>query len=1054
MRGRLFPFLFIFLLCNSPLIAQDSSTGALRGRVLDPAGAPIAGAAIILSSSETGAERQTTTDANGRFTFDLVPSGDYKLIVSAGTLAPYQRDSMHIDPAQASEVEIKMSARQEKVTVSGETPMVETQSSTVGNVIGEQAIQNLPLNGRRFQDLALLTPGVTTDPRGLTSASNGDLAFGGLRGYHTQFFVDGSDNNNGFFAQARGRYRAPYQFSNEVISEFTVSTNSYGAELGGAGGAVVNVVTKSGTNYYHGSVFDYFRDSAFNARPPFVDFKPSDRQQQFGFTLGGPIVKDRAFFFAGFDQHIFHVPQVVEFLNGSTVITPVATNGVIPGDYEASDKALVFAAASQLDALAGEQRGVLDGNAAFAKVEVALNSHNHLTTRLSSSRYYGSNNVFFDPASPIVNRALNNNGEEDVATESGSITLESALSPRWISHLRAQFSRDFEDTDANSSATLQKITGILNGVGRSDILPRSTRERRIHVAETVGRSGGRHDFKFGGEFGQVWVRDYFPFEYGGEYVFDPVEVNPFTFVPQRIGGLKLTPLRAYAHGVPRFYLQDFGSAVAHPDSRQYALFAQDAIRVNDHLALNLGIRYDLQTFRSDGLVSNPLWPDSGKVPNDSNNFAPRAGFAYSTGGERPLVVRGGGGIFFTTIPQIYNAAVETNNGINNQQIFLDAARFPDNTIFPTYPNPLVNCPPGAATCAAPPDAVNLSANISAFAHNFQTPYVEQASASLEREVGGGVALEANYLFVHGVHLIRARDVNLPKPVILTYPVFDDSGTNFLGTFFNVASFATWQFTKSITCAFPPCINPLDRPIPKLGAINVFESQASSVYHGMTISARKRMGHGVYFRLGYTLAHAIDDTQDALITTAPVVQNSFATSAERGNSVTDQRNRFVFSGVAAPRPFHREHQQLAKVFDDWKLAGIVTSGSGRPVNARVIGDANQDGNSGNDRLPGVARNSFVGPDYASTDLRLSRMFYAGDKIKLELMAESFNLFNRDNERVTITDNGFRADATQFVNLTAKVNNAFYPASFRTVSSFLKPTSAYAPRQVQIAVKMTW
>ena len=1033
-------------------LAQDSSTGVLRGRVLDPAGAPLSAASITLSSSETGAERQASSDRDGRFTFDLVPAGDYRLIVAAGTFAPYERDGIHIDPAQASEVEIRMSARQEKVTVSGETPLVETQSSSVGNVIEEQAIQNLPLNGRRFQDLALLTPGVTTDPRGLTSASNGDLAFGGLRGYHTQFFVDGSDNNNGFFAQARGRYRAPYQFSNEVVSEFTISTNSYGAEIGGAGGAVVNVVTKSGTNYYHGSVFDYFRDSAFNARPPFVDFKPRDRQQQFGSTLGGPIAKDRAFFFGGFDQHIFHVPQVVEFLNGSTVITPIP-NGEV-GDFEASDKALVFAAASRLDALAGEQHAVLDGNAGFAKVGVALNSHNHLTARLSTSRYYGSNNVFFDPASPIVNRALNNNGEEDVATESGSLALESAPSPRWISHLRVQFSRDFEDTSANSSQTLQKITGILDGVGRSDILPRSTRERRIHLAETVGRSGGRHDFKFGGELGQVWVRDYFPLEYGGEYVFNPVEVNPLTFDVVREGGLKLTPLRAYAHGVPRFYIQDFGSAVSHPDSRQYALFAQDAIRVNDHFALNLGVRYDLQTFRSDGLVSNPLWPDSGKVPTDSNNFAPRAGFAYSTGGERPLILRGGGGIFFTTVPQIYNAAVETNNGINHQQMFLDAARFPDNTIFPTYPNPLVNCIPGAATCAPPLNAVGLSADISAFAHNFQTPYVEQASASLEREVSGGVALEANYLFVHGVHLIRARDVNLPKPVILQYPVFDDSGTNFLGTFNSVASFATWQFSPTITCPFPPCINPLARPIPRLGAIDTFESQASSVYHGMTISARKRMRHGIYFRLGYTLAHAIDDTQDALITTAPVVQNSFDTSAERGNGVTDQRNRLVFSWVAAPRPFHREHRELAKVFDDWKLAGIVTSGSGRPVDARVIGDANQDGNSGDDRLPGVSRNSFVGPDYASTDLRLSRMFYAGDKIKLELMAESFNLFNRDNERVTITDNGFQANAAQFVNLTTKVNNRFYPASFRTVSSFLTPTSAYAPRQVQLAVKMTF
>src|SRR5205085_9154402 len=254
-----------------------------------------AGATIKVTQSDTGLERETLTGTQGRFHVDLLPPGDYALTVQYLRFAPYQRNNIHVDIGSEPDLSVKLELRKEMVVVSGDAPVVETQSSSVSSVIEQSAIQELPLNGRRFSDLALLTPGVTQDPRGLTSSSNGDLAFGGLRGYHTSFLVDGSDNNNAFFAQARGRYRAPYQFSNEVVQEFVVSTNSYGAELGGAAGAVVNVVTRSGENYFHGSGFYYIRDSAFNARPPFVSFKPQDRQQQFGLTLGGPIRKDKAF---------------------------------------------------------------------------------------------------------------------------------------------------------------------------------------------------------------------------------------------------------------------------------------------------------------------------------------------------------------------------------------------------------------------------------------------------------------------------------------------------------------------------------------------------------------------------------------------------------------------------------------------------------------------------------------------------------------------------------------------------------------------------------------
>ena len=233
----------------------------------------------------------------------------------------------------------------------------------------------------------------------------------------------------------------------------------------------------------------------------------------------------------------------------------------------------------------------------------------------------------------------------------------------------------------------------------------------------------------------------------------------------------------------------------------------------------------------------------------------------------------------------------------------------------------------------------------------------------------------------------------------------------------------------------------------------FESAASSVYHGATLSIRRRMTSGVYFMLSYTFAHAIDDGQDALVAGQPAsVQNSYAPNAEKGPSVTDQRQRFVLSCVVAPRPFHRDHEWLGLFFNNWKASGVVTVGSGRPVSATVTGDGNQDGNNTNDRLPGLSRDSLLGPDYATTDLRLTRRIYAGDRVKLELMAESFNLLNRDNQRVQITQDGFVSNSAQFVQTTKTIGINIFPAQYRVPSTFLKATDAYAPRQIQLALKL--
>ena len=1046
------------VLVSLPICAQDAATGAIRGTVLDPSGSHIAHASIVVVSSTTGVRYSTTSDAEGRFALDLLPPGDYSARALAAGMSPQVTPLLKVEIGAAAELEfhLTIAGPQEKVTVSGGPQLVDTKTSAVSTLLDERAIADLPLNGRRFSDLMLLSPGVTQDPRSLTSATNGDLSFGGLRGFQNSFLVDGGDFNNAFFAQARGLYRTPYQFSNEVVQEFRVSTNSYGAELGRAGGAVVNVVTKSGSNHWHGTGLYYIRDSGFGAADPMMTFKPHSRQQQGGATLGGPLKKNKIFVFAGFDQHYFHVPDVVEFLNGTMQVVPQPGIGpYTPGDYEASDQALVFAAAARLSALAGSYPAAQIGNAAYAKLDINVTPRNQLALRYNSSRYWGSNNVFLDPASPVTYDSISDNGEETVSTDTASVSLTSSLTPRLISHLRSQFSRDLRQSYTNTDSTLIKIPDVIDGIGRSDLLPRATREHRAQLAETLSLDTSRHSFKFGGDSLITWIYDFFPSQQSGEYVFDPIKVDPFTFEPQE-AGLALTPLRAYAHGVPHYYLQNFGPAASRPNSNDYAAFAQDTIRVTDHLAVNLGVRWDLQTFTTSGLLSNPLFPPSGKVPFNPHNFGPRGGLAYSIGKDRPLVVRAGYGLFYVRIPQIYNSAIATDNGITDAQVFLNNNDYYDHQVFPAYPNPLVSCSLTVASCNLPAGFTQgVTNDVSAFAPNFITPRVQQASFTLEREFASHTTVAVSYLYVHGEHLIRALDVNLPPPVALTYPIFDSTGSIFQGGYYTVDSFATWQFTASLTCPFPPCINPLGRPIAQLGAINEFQSAASSLYNGATLSINRRMARGTYLRLSYTFAHAIDDGQDALVAGEPAtVQNSYQPNAERGPSVTDQRNRFVAAFSLEPRPFHREHEFLGHVFNDWKISSIMTAGSGRPVNATVNGDPNQDGNYDNDRLPGYSRNAFTGPDYVSTDLRLVRKIRVGQGYRLEFTADSFNLFNHDNQRVTITSDGLTTEATTFTQYTVYVNGVPSPAYYQQPQNFLKPNAAFAPRQIQLGLKFIY
>ena len=1042
-------FLVALILRMAPALrAQDGST-SLQGVIEDASGARIATAAITVSDSSRGFRLQAVTDAQGTFNFGMLQPGRYDVTASAPGMATKTSRGVELLVGGVSVVHLRLSpaALTQSVTVSAPPIAIDTQGGEISNVVTQSAIAGLPLNGRRFTDLALLSSDVVQDPRGLTSDSNGDLSVGGVRGFQNSFLVDGTDDNNSFFAQARGGYRAPYQFSNEVIQEFRVSKNSYSAELGRSGGAVFNVATKSGTNDWHGTGFYYLRDRAFDAQQPYASSQPNDRQQQFGGTVGGPIRKDRIFFYAGFDQHLLTVPSVVQFANGASTIVPQ------PTDYDSTDQAMVFAAAQKLNNMGGSYPTTMQGNAGFAKVDFNLSPKQLAFIRVSTSRLTGTNNVFFDPSSPITGYAASANGTEDVQTESIAASLMSSWTNKFAGNLRVQFSHDAQDSLANTNQPWNKIYDIMEGFGGSSTLPRDTREKKLHIAETLSYDTGRVHWKFGGDFIQAWIYNYYPYLFDGEYYFDDVKVNPWTYAPMEYGE-PLSPLRAYAHDVPRYYMQDFGNAVSHPNSRMYAAFMQDNIRVTQKFTLNAGIRYDLQTFEPGPLVSNPLYPASGKVPTDMNNFSPRIGFAYSLGEKHPTVIRGDGGLFYMPIPAMYASQVATDNGIQQSQLFLNLMIPAQAALFPSYPSPLVNCPPGTLVCNLPKSLAGLvTTDISAFAPNFQTPYTEQANLTVQHQFGDSIVATVSYAYVRGVHEIRSLDVNLPPPTVVNYPVYNDTGSVFLGMY-SVDSFTTWQTTPSVTCPYPPCISALQRPNPQLGAINSYQSDASSIYNGLTISVKRQMSHGMYFQVGYTLAKATDDGPDALVVgRSGNVQNSYATSLEWGPSVNDQRNRFVAAWVAEPK-FHFDQGILKTLANNWKFSSIVTAGSGRPVNATVAGDPNGDGDFYNDRLPGYTRNAFIGPDYFSTDMRITRTIRCGERMVWTLVAESFNVFNRTNSRVQISDDGFYNSAGEFVAYTTSVKGTVYPGQFLMNSQFLTPTNAYAPRQVQFSLRLSF
>ncbi len=980
-------FLFIggALLAGTATAQSQATTGNIEGRVLDPQAAVISGAIVTATSQQTGLEKSATADDDGNYRLILLPPGAYTVRVSGGGFAPAElRDVVvTVGGKTALDLTLSVGGTSESITVTSEAPVVETTRTSVASVINERNIENLPVNGRNFLDFATLTPGVIRDP-----TRGGDLSVGGQKGTLNSLQVDGADNNNTFFGQSFGRTgtRPPYQFSEESVQEFQVNQNGFSAEFGRAGGAVINVVTKSGTNDFHGGLFEYFRDEALNSNTPVLTARgrnrPSSQINQFGGRFGGPIVKNRAFFFFTYDGQRSDIPNVLD-----------------PPNFFRQPANIQALLLPQLDTY---QVG-RDQDVYLVKSDLILNQNNQLSLRFNRQNFTGLNNENGGPLS-----AEEHSGDSIARTTTFSGTLASTLSQSVVNEFRFQFARDEEPGAANSDlpeARIQTGNGFFQ-IGRNNFSPRETTIRRAQFINNLSYVRGRHNFKLGVDFNFDRILNFFPGLFSGQYTFPSYA--------------------AFAANTPSAYVQNFpgpntAGATTEPDSSEYAFFAQDDWRVTPKLTLNLGVRYDYQRLAAPPVRNTDptllaAGFDTSTQPSDKNNFAPRAGFSYAI--DEKTVVRGGYGLFYGRTPAIMLGTAHSQNGISVTGINLNTAAAIAAAGL-TYPN-ILSAPPPAGT------GTPVRPSLYLFTEDYEQPYVQQARLGFEREILKNISLAVTYLFYRGVNLSRTRDANLFPPVAT--PASDPNGGTFTVDRFPVA-----------------------RPLVNFTRINLFESTALSRYNALAVQATRRFAGGYQFLLSYTLSKANDDKPDQTAVVVgtddfKLVQNSLNLRSDYGTSDLDLRHRFVFSQVKEFGTFTRSKNPILRaLLSDYTFSGISQIQSGFAYSATVVGDLNRDGNSSNDRAPGIERNGFRTPATLQTDSRITRTIRLGEQVRLRLIGEAFNIFNRTNVASTNTAlfSGFTVNST-----TGAIT--FSPPAASTPFGFSR--TFLTERQIQLAIKL--
>lgn len=835
---------FIFALLAGVLLfgasaygQSQATTGTVQGTVSDPNGAVVSGATVTVRNLETGFERSVTSNSDGFFTAPLLPLGKYRVTTNASGFSTTVLENVAVTVGQtlALNIGVKVGTATETVDVSADAEAVDTARTELSTQINERSVENLPINRRDFSRFALLTPGVS-----IVQGPDGDeITINGQKGIQNNVSIDGADANNPFFGEQRGGQRPAFTISLESVKEFQVVPVGASAEFGRSSGGFINAVTKSGTNQFSGAAFLFFRNQnlsgqnpdAVDAGLPVEDFT----NYQFGGNVGGPLKKDRAFFFFAYERN------EGESSKPNSIDPRLVT--IFANRFNSPNEQTTIERTNDADVLLG-------------KVDVQINKENLLTLRHNYSRAEQINGTFDVPT-----WGLSANGRETDKSNSFIGQLVSNFSATLFNELRFQWAKEerprFYDGPDLPDTTIGTFDGSISyRFGRPFFLPVPSDDVRIQMTDNFTVVAGNHAVKFGVDINRTRVSQTFIGFARGRYIFAAPTIdgaiNGFT---DYINGTSASALALYLQFAPIGNRTVEAAGTQAYSTVEPGLYIQDNWQVRRNLTLNLGFRWEAQyqpdpinqpsATRYGQFLNDPRFPSDGTIPDFTDGFAPRLALSWSPGNDGKTAVRLGGGIYYARIPGLVVAGPRNTDGVIAGNIFF--------ANFLCTGAGLGGCPvfPGIV----PTQGFNpFNPGIAVFERNFKNPRTIQLSASVEREIFKNTSLLVAY--------------NFAKSDRLTRFVNRGDGRLYGG------------------------VSPFERANGSgVGEIRSTESSAKSLYQGITFTFNRRFANRFQFQANYLLSFdkSDDDNERDPFTFRYVDPRDL--SAEYGYSDRDQRHRF-------------------------------------------------------------------------------------------------------------------------------------------------------------------
>jgi Carboxypeptidase regulatory-like domain/TonB dependent receptor len=979
--------LAVFALVLSGFGQSVAGLGAISGIVRDSAGGLIPNAKVLVTNTTRGMTRTLSTNESGVFWApSLLPSGGYEVVIGAPGFSNFEAKEITLEVGKVLFLDavLQVAGSTVQVDLQAPGPMIEQGKTDVSQVIATNQIMDLPINGRRVDSFVLLAPGVVPD------GTFGLLSFRGIPGGNT-FLTDGNDTTEQFYNENAGRTRISTQISQDAVQEFQVLADAYSAEFGRAIGGVVNTLTRSGSNLFHGSVYWFFRNRTFNARDPFATSNPPETRHQAGASAGGKLIANKLFYFLNGETTRRNFP-----LSASLTSPPFFdANGnfvaVQPGGAPTCGAPATAAQCTVAVSFLNRQFRTLDRTAnsqlGFGKLDWQPTERDSVSVSFNYLRWLSPNGI--QTAAATTNGSgIGNNATSSVRARYGRLSWTSLATTTAVNEFRFGWFKDKQFDHIGDQLALPEI-GFLGitvqgqaNLGTAVDYPRlNPSENRLQFADGLTWTRGRHAMKFGADIMSTEDYNDLLLNRAGTYSFPT-----FTAFAQDLTG-NSTGAKHWQN-----YSQRFGNPIVDITMRDYAFYAQDQWRVIPNLALNFGVRYDYAALPQPISQSvnrvNPQYPQTGRIPNSDKNIAPRLGISYSFNRTK-TVVRAGYGIFYA---RYQGGLIDTfflQNGMSQQLVTLNGGVPQDLAAGPVFPNKLIPAGRGAPTGTT---------DLTFAAPNFRNAYTQQGNVAIDHEIRPNLALTVSYLWSRGLHLAAVEDLNIgPQGPPVTYRINDAGGLQ-LGTY------TTPGYLRA------------NRVDPNWNRINQVDSASNSYYNGLAVQLIKRFSHGIEAELAYTWSHAIDNnqgfgSQNVFFSSGPTTLTNADYRAEKGTSSLDERHRLTVNTIWSPVLSRRAGAIGKYLLNNWRISQLSTFGSGFPAQAAVsvsgtpfagaAFNTSLNGFGGSARVPFLPLNSLLTDPILRTDARLTKILEITERIKLHVIFEAFNLLNHTYSTSVIT-----------------------------------------------------